>query len=164
MLVVVAALASPALVMANVTSKTDPKGDTKGTPDGAGFDLRSASADDLGGGGKVVHTVKSWATAKPGAVVLELKTSNVSSKPDFSAYKPRSGGPAQVVDHRGKKVAGASYAKVSGGFKLTFSLGFAGNPPSYKWRWRVYGADGTYDLLPNKGWVSHTVDYGGDEH
>ena len=41
-------------------------------------------------------------------------------------------------------------------FQLSFSLGFDGDP-SYRWRWRVYGANGTYDLLPNKGWVKHDM-------
>ena len=143
---------SASLVIADTKTKTDPKGDTKGKAD-SGFDLKSATAGHAGD--KVVHTVVSWTKAGPGGVVLELDVGR-NPGPDFAVYRSRDTGKVQVVDAKtGKKVAAATYKKISGtSFKLVFSLGFDGNP-DYKWRWRVYGQNGTYDLLPNKGWVSH---------
>jgi hypothetical protein len=149
------------VVVANTSSKGDPKGDTKGTADGTGFDLKLASGSDRNAG-RPLHKVESWVAAGPGAVVLELKTSNHPGGPDFTVRKP-SGGAARVLDHRGRRVAGATYKRLSSkSFSLSFSLAVAGNPPKYRWRWRVYGKSGTYDVLPNSGFVSHTVRYGGD--
>lgn len=156
------------LGVADTQRKSDPKGDTKGQPRGAAFDLRSATAGHTAASGGVTHRATSWTSTGRTFVALMLDTDPRSNQPNWAVVN-RTSKKACVVNVQNPATCVASATlKVhsSKSFSFSFNMKFAGNPPSYRWRWRVFGKgnDQNYDWLPDAGMVKHRVAYGGDQH
>lgn len=148
---------------ADVTSKTDAKGDTKGSPVQSSFDFKSAKVEHAGtghGAGDVmIHTVTAHERAGYKSVLLDLKT----GEDDFYAYvrkKPHK--KAAIYNYyTHKKIGTAKYKKLSNrSFSFTFSMEEFGLPSQYAWRWRTLAEeDKIYDKLPNKGIIWHDLSH-----
>jgi hypothetical protein len=151
-----AGLAVAGLAFADTTTKSDPKGDTRGKPAGDGLDIKSGQAAHQKG--KLVHTIVSWTKAGPDAVPLMIYVGK-GKDPDFVAGKSRAGKLGIFDGKTGKRVGGYTIVKHSPkSFSYKFKPAAIGNPSKYQWRWYVTGQDGPYDTLPNKGLITHTLD------
>ena len=151
------AAGSTAVALADVAVRSDPRETTT-----AAFDLRTARTSH-GGRDVVVHQVTGYAaTARLDRVRLEIDT---GGSPAMEVYVRRAGTGAGIYDIRtNRRRAGATRVRHSPvSWSLRFSMQFAGLPERYRWRWRVIGPDNrTFDLLPNRGLVTHNLATGHD--
>ena len=161
---VVAATISATGASADIQTRSDPRGDTKGKEVGDAFDFRSARVKHIDTRGTVRQRVTSWVRAGATGVRLELQTDDRAGV-DYYVTKARGKRPV-VRNLYTNDRARARFKKHTGkSFSFTFNLGFAGKPPMYKWRWVTLAqGDQTFDALPNSGFVPHRVPYGDPDH
>jgi hypothetical protein len=150
------------LANADEIEKSDPEGDTKGTPIQSSFDFRKERVKHAGNGhgtfNIITHTVVSWTRAGYKSVVLEIKS---GEDPFFAYVRKKPHKKAAVYNYyTDQKIADAKYKKLSArSFSFTFDTEFMGHPDRYGWRWRVLAKDDkTYDKLPNSGLMWHNLD------